>query len=36
MDQFVVRTPETAQNREPKQAGAKLKTIQLNYEYKGT
>ena len=35
MDQFVVRTSETAQNREIKQAGVKFKTVQLNCGYKG-
>ena len=35
MDRFVVRTPNSSQNREVRPAGAKLKTIQLKCRYKG-
>ena len=35
MDRFLVRTSNTAQHREIRQTGIKLKTIQLNCGYKG-
>ena len=35
MDRFIVRTPRTNQKKEIRQAGHKLKAIQLNCGYKG-
>ena len=35
MDRFLVRKSNTAQNREIRQAGIKLKTIQIDCGYKG-